>query len=96
MMEFFGALGEGRTIRAFALVATFASLGAIAFGVAAERYALTGSPAFLASLLPNLQGAEPAGAPVNVIDYATTGSLQSKGQHELIVLGPCGDATDQR
>jgi hypothetical protein len=94
MTEFFGILGDGRTMRTFALVATFVSLGAIAIGAEANRYALTGRPSLLASFLPQPQGSGIEGPRVNVIDYATTGSVQSKGQHEFIVLGPCGAATD--
>jgi hypothetical protein len=96
MTGLFGAMGEGRTVRGFALVAAFTSFGAVAFGVAADRSALTGRSAFFASFLSRPQDSWSAGPRVNAIDYATTGSLQSIGQREFIVLGPCGRAADQK
>jgi hypothetical protein len=35
------------------------------------------------------------GLHANAIDFATTGSIQTDGRHELVVLGPCGDQTDR-
>jgi hypothetical protein len=96
MAGFFGNLGDGSTIRAFGLVAAFASVGAIALGVAADHYARTGAPGFLAALIPPPQGSGPAGPRTSVIDYATTGLLQPPERRELVVTGPCGDGMDQR
>ncbi len=71
-------------VRAVAIAAAIACIGATALGVEAERYAeIAGPPAF-ARLLPR--------PPANATDYATTGSLGGEeGRHALVVLGPCGD-----
>jgi hypothetical protein len=96
MRGFFGTFGDGRTIRAFGLIAAFASLAAVAFGEAADRYARNEPPGFLTSLLPQLRSLGLARPPANAVDYATTGSVQADGRSELVVLGPCSDAADQR
>lgn len=95
MTILFGNLGDGRTMRAFGAVAAFASLGAIAIGAEAERYAQT-HPAAL-SLTP-IPGSEAGGSPqvrLNGVDYATTGSFDPVGQRAIVVLGTCSDALGQ-
>ena len=84
-MILFGSFGDGRTMRAFAAVAAFASLGAIVSGDEAERYSqVHRSPSPLTEMpRPNL-------------DYAATGSLEPAGRREIVTLRSCGDILGQR
>ena len=96
MTILFGNLGDGETIRAFSVLAAFASLAAIALGGEAERYAQAHRPAVSLTSIP---GPEVAGLPqfrLNGVDYAATGSFQPGGQRELVVLRSCGDILGQR
>jgi len=96
MTILFGNLGDGGTIRAFAAVAAFASLGAISLGAEAERYAESHRAAL--SLTPN-PGSGSAGlsqSRFNSVDYATTGSLEAAAQRAVVLLGNCGDILGQR
>jgi hypothetical protein len=82
MSLLFGSLGEGKTVCAFGALAAAATLGAIAFGAEAERYAQARRPAIVCD---------------NAVDYATTGAVERRsGQRELVALGPCGEASDRR
>ena len=92
----FGKLGEGTTVRAFIALAAAASLATIALGAQAERYAEARRPSLLATSLPKPPAATFSQTPVNAIDYATTRFVERDGQREVVVLGPCGDSSDQR
>ena len=96
MSLLFGSLGEGKTVRAFGALATAATLGAIAFGEEAERYAQARRPAVFATSLPKPSVAGLSQPPVNAIDYATTGSVEPAAQREIVVLGLRGEPLDQR
>jgi hypothetical protein len=87
-----GSLGEGQTIRAFRALAAAATLGAIAFGAEAERYALAQRPAVLGTTPPKPSVAGFSQPPVNAVDTAITRSVE----REFVVLGPRGEASDRR
>ena len=71
MSLLFGSLGEGKTLRAFGALAAAATLGAIAFGEEAERYAQARRPAVFATSPPKPPAGTFSQTPVNAIDYAT-------------------------
>jgi hypothetical protein len=73
MSLLFGRLGEGKTVRAFGALAVAATLGAIASGAEAERYAQAQRPAVLASVAGFSQ------PPVNAVDTAITGLGRARG-----------------
>ena len=77
MSLLFGSLGEGKTVRAFGALAAAATLGAIAFGAEAERYAQAQRPAVLATSPPKPSVAGFSQPPVNAVDgTAITGSVE--------------------
>jgi hypothetical protein len=93
MTILFGNLGDGGTIRAFAAVAAFATLGAVSIGAEAERYAQRHRAA-----LSSIPGREAGGLSrfrLNGVDYGATGSLEP-GQRALVVLGTCSDFPGRR
>jgi hypothetical protein len=96
MTILFGNLGDGGTIRAFAAVAAFASLGAIAIGGEAERYAESHRAVFSLTPIPGSEGAGSSQFRFKGVDYAPTGSLEPGDQRALVVLGSCSDILDQR
>ena len=96
MSLLFGSLGEGKTLRAFGALAAAATLGAIAFGAEAERYAQAQRPAVLATSPPKPSVAGFSQPPVNAVDYAITGSVEPMAEREFVVLGPWGEQSDQR
>jgi hypothetical protein len=85
VMILFGNFGDGRTMRAFAAVAAFASLGAIVSGEEAERYSQVHRPA-----------SPLTGMPRPNLDYAATGSLEPAGGREIVTLRSCGDILGRR
>jgi hypothetical protein len=96
MSRLFGSLGAGKTVRAFGALAAAATLGAIAFGEEAERYAEARRPAVFETSPPNPSVACFLQPPLNAVDYATTGSVEPAAQRDFVVLGPCGEPSDQR
>ena len=96
MSLLFGRLGEGKTVRAFGALAAVATLGAIAFGEEAERYAQARRPAVFATSPPKPSVAGFSQPPVNAVDHAATGSVEPAAQRECVVLAPCGEPSDQR
>jgi hypothetical protein len=96
MTKLFGNLGDGGTIRAFGAVAAVASLGAIAFGAEAERYAQAHRPALPLTSIPEPSNAALWELRLNTVDYGATGSIEPGGQREPVVLGSCGDISGQR
>jgi hypothetical protein len=95
MTILFGSLGDGRTMRAFGAVAGFASLGAIAFGGEAERYAQLHRAGFSLMSISKPEVGGPPQPHLNGVDYATTGSFEPEGRRELVVLGRCNDILGQ-
>ena len=89
MAGLFGILREGKAVRTIAAGAAVACVAATALGVEVERLAQSGGSTMIATLF---SGPRPSlGLHANAIDFATTGSIQADGRHELVVLGPCGD-----
>jgi hypothetical protein len=91
MTILFGNLGDGRAMRAFGAVAAVATLGAIATGAEAERYARTHRAVLFLTSIPNTEVDAPSQLRFNGVDYAATGSLEPGGQRALVVLGTCSD-----
>jgi hypothetical protein len=96
MTILFGNLGDGRAMRAFGAVAAVATLGAIATGAEAERYARTHRAVLFLTSIPNTEVDAPSQLRFNGVDYAATGSLEPGGQRALVVLGTCSDILGQR
>ena len=92
----FGRFGDGKAVRAFALLASLMSLGALAVGSEAERYARTGQSPLFATLSGNPQNIGIFGLRLNAIDYAATGSVTAFGQREPVVPGPFDDSQERR
>ena len=78
-------------MRAFGAVAGFASLGAIAFGGEAERYAQSHRAAFSLMSISKAKVGGPPQPYLDGVDYATTGSFEPEGRRELVVLVRCND-----
>jgi hypothetical protein len=95
MTNLFGNLGDGGTIRAFGAVAAVASLGAIAFGGEAERYAQVHRPASPLTSISEPNNAASWELRLNAVDYGATGSFEPGGQREPATLGSCGDISGQ-
>jgi hypothetical protein len=95
MTNLLGNLGDGGTIRAFGAVAAVASLGAIALGGEAERYAQVHRPALPVTSIPAPNNAASWELRLNVVDYGATGSFEPGGQRELRGLGSCDDISGQ-
>jgi hypothetical protein len=93
MTILFGNLGDGGTIRAFAAISAFTSLGAIAISAEAERYALGHQAVLSLTSIPGAGGSSKFR--LNGVDYATTGSLEPEGQRALVVPGNCGDIPER-
>ncbi len=93
MAGIFGVLYAGKTVRTVAAGAAVACIAATALGVEAERLAQSAGPTMISNLFP--RPLPSLGLHANAIDFATTGSIQTEGRHELVVLGPCGDQTDR-
>ncbi len=96
MAGFFGMLGEGKVLRTIAAGAVVTCIAATALGVEVEHVAQSGGSTILSTLFPRPQASFGSGFHTNAIDFATTGSVHTQGQHEFVVLGPCGDQTDRR
>ena len=90
-----GNLGDGRTMRAFGAVAAFASLGAIAIGAEAERYAQTHRAALTLTSIANAEVGDLSQLRLNGVDNAATGSIEPGGQRAVVVLGTCRDILGQ-
>jgi len=83
MTILFGSLGDGGTIRAFAVVAGFATLGAVSIGAEAERYAQSHRAALSLTPIPGLEPGGLSQSRLNGVDYGATGSLEPRGQGAL-------------
>jgi hypothetical protein len=89
MAVLFGNLGDGGTMRAFARVAAFASLGAISIGAEAERYAQSHRPILSLAPVHGSGAGELSQFSLNGVDYGPTGSLERRGRRAFDVR--CSD-----
>jgi hypothetical protein len=87
----FGNLGDGGTMRAFAMVAAFASLGAISIGAEAERYAQSHRPILSLDPIHDTGAGGLSQFRLDGVDYMSTGSLEPGGDRAVVVTGRCGD-----
>jgi hypothetical protein len=93
MAVLFGNLGDGGTMRAFARVAAFLSLGALSIGAEAERYAQSYHPSLSLAPIQRSGAQELSQLRLDGLDYGPTGSLEPGGRRAVGVR--CSDISGE-